>query len=546
MFGRLATARIKSAEDALAAGRLDEAFEIAISTKLDKHEGIGRLRSQLAGAFFERGQDRLMSRKFAEAISDFERAGRCGFQSDKIQEWRRRAQQAFDVDRAAGVERTTALNEARQRADAGSLVGAAEALERTPADDPARGALESAIERQGRQASEALSAANHALDRDDLHAAASQIRIAKKLHTKLEGLAETEHRLIDRTVERARAAFESGRLDRARQDLDALAGLDIRRGERIEVEELVREASAAAAAFASHDYAQAALLLGRLAKLNARAEWAAEAKGHLDAIETAWEAVMEGPLGLLSRACAGGVFERAALSGETLSARAVNIAPPPVYRGSKDVVAMPVHQAVTPGLARRILLRVDGVGSFLLIRGDRVSIGRAGPGSTADIQLVSDLADRQAEIVRAGEDYFVVSQSGVELAGSNVDHALLQDGDRVRLGKRVRLKFKRPSLKSSAAVLELGEGVRMENDCRRAVLWSGPILLGGLKECHVPAPQIEGQYVLMERGGKMFAKRVGPASEAVPVELGAPFALGDLRLTAMACSASSLDGRVIG
>ncbi len=548
MFGRLASVRIKAAEDALAQGRIDEALETAISRDLAGNDRVQRLCKSLATAFFERGQERLMSRNFVGAISDFDRAGQCGYSLEKVNEWRHRAQAALAADHAADRLRADALNDARRRADAGSLVGAAEALQRAPLNDPAREALASAIDRQAQQASDALAIARSALERDDLHNASRQIRIAKSLHAKLEGLSETEHRLVDRAVERVRAAFESGRLDRARQDMEVLVDLDCRSAARVEMEDLMRHASAASEALLDHDYSRAALALGRLAKISQNAPWAAEARSHLDTIESAVEAVMEGPLGLLvsaqNRSMSRKPREMPGLNGETLPA----VARPPIAREVPHGTGSPSADVLppTPGLPRRILLRMDGVGSFLLVRGDRVSIGRAGPGATADVQLVSDLSDRHAEIVRAGEDYFVVSQSGVELAGSNVDHALLQDGDRVRLGKRFRLKFRRPSLKSSAALLELGEGVRMDNDCRRVILWSGPVLIGGARECHVPASGGRGDFVLIERGGRMYVKPIGGASEATPVEFGAAIAIGDLRFTASALNSAPSTGRVIG
>lgn len=548
MFGRLASVRIKAAEDALARGRIDEALETAISRDLAGNDRVQRLRKSLATAFFERGQERLMSRNFVEAISDFEHAGQCGYSTEKVNEWRHRAQDALAADHVAERLRTDALNDARRRVEDGSLVGAAEALQRAPQNDPAREALASAIDRQAKQASNALALARSAMERDDIHNASRQIRIAKAMHAKLEGLSETEHRLVDRAVERVRVAFESGRLDRANQDLQVLVDLDCRSAARVEMEDLMRHASAASEALLEHDYSRAALALGRLANISQNAPWAAEARRHLETLENAVEAVMEGPLGLLAatqnRPIPMKPAEQPALIGETLPAAAR----PPIAREMPHQAFSPVADASpqTPGLPRRILLRMDGVGSFLLVRGDRVSIGRAGPGATADVQLVSDLSDRHAEIVRAGEDYFVVSQSGVELAGSNVDHALLQDGDRVRLGKRFRLKFRRPSLKSSAALLELGEGVRMDNDCRRVILWSGPVLIGGARECHVPASGGRGDFVLIERGGRMYVKPIGGAGEATPVEFGAAVAIGDLRFTASALNGAPGTGRVIG
>lgn len=562
MFGRLATIRIKSAEEAFAEGNLDAALEIVTSPDLARNERVTRLRETLAERYLARGQEYLLNRQFAEAIRDFTRAGRCGHLVEKVLEWQKRAIEAQQADRMEAFQRDDALNEAKRRADAGSLAGAAEALERVGSADPRGGLIADTIERQTRQAAEALNAALVAFDREDYQIAASRIRDARKLHKGLNGLTEAENRLVDTVVGRAKADFENGRLDRAKQSLLALDELGNRRADRLDIEDQVRQATDVALALARHDYSRASVLLGRISKLNPNVTWVGEARKYVDAMEAASEAIMEGPLGILLSAgndqsppltMKDGRGSDGRPSIETLPVADRNgVQPPPIAKVALVAAARLNREqpspglAETPGLPRRILLRIDGVGSYLLVRGDRVSIGRGGAGASADVQLISDLNERHAEIVRAGEDYFVVSQGGVELGGANVDHALLQAGDRVRLGKRVRLKFQRPSLKSSAAVLELGEGVRMENDSRKVILWSGPILIGGTRECHVSITGGCADVVLMERGGRLYLKTVGPASDATPVELGTPMQFGTLRFTATPVVGPSSAGRVLG
>jgi hypothetical protein len=160
--------------------------------------------------------------------------------------------------------------------------------------------------------------------------------------------------------------------------------------------------------------------------------------------------------------------------------------------------------------------------------------------------LLSDLAERQAEIIRAAEDYFVVATSGVELAGRRVDHALLQDGDRLALGKRVRLTFRRPSLKSTTASLDLGEGVRTAGDCRRVILWSGPLLLGNSTDCHIRLPV--GGLILMERAGTVVVRPVGSGQAVTALPLGVTTTVGelDMRVQSFNGSGSGGVGRVVG
>ncbi|MCG8404573.1 MAG: FHA domain-containing protein [Phycisphaerales bacterium] len=523
MFGRLATVRIKTAEDAFAAGRLDDAFEFAVAKDLAHHRRIQKLRDNLAKALFKRGQDHLLAKRFAEAMTDFDRADQCGDMQKKIREWRRRAREAMEADQQAKADRAAALGQARERFDAGSLVGAANALAKAPADDSERAALSEAIDLQAQRAAQALSDAKDALKAGHVRLAVDHFRTARTLHNKLDGVAEMETELVEHVVRSATEGFKNGRLDRAVQDLASLGDVGRRHAGRNEIEDVVNLARDAALALSEDRYARANVLLGRLAQVSPKAGWVSEVRKHLSVLETHRRALLEGPLGMLS-----GENVPSTVQDRTRTVAEDTLVPPPVQ--SKQLQARDVRFPA-PGLPRRLFLRIDGVGSFLLLRGDRLSIGRAGPGASADLQLISDLSERQAEIVRAGEDYFLVAQSGVELAGLPVDHALLQDGDRIRLSKRIRVKFHRPSLKSSAAALDLGDGVRTTTDCRRVILWSGPVLMGRRRECHIRLDHRFGDFVLMERGGRLYVKPMGPSGEATPVVLGDQVEVGELRFS---------------
>lgn len=538
MFGRLATVRIKAAEEAYAAGKLDVAFDAAISPELAGHERAKTLLQNIATELLRRGQDHLMARRFQQALDDFTKAARCGHLPEKVTEWHRRAQEAIQLDRRERAEHAAAVAEARNRMEAGSLDGAADAAARARIPDGVGAELRGAIERQGADAREALTLSEKALNEGNLPLAIEKLRHAKRHHKNLDGISTMEATLVNRVVGEAVEHFKSGRLHRAEMALGTLSDLGQGRTERVELEEAVRLAREAAEALTTQQYDRAGVLIGRLTQVGPSADWVVEVRGHLRELEEHRRELLEGPLGLIldgPNAQAG----RRRIGSEMLQ-------PPPVPpRMGAAPVQLP-HEAIARDHVRHLIIRIDGVGSFLMLRGERFTIGRAGPGATADLQLISDLADRQAEIIRAGEDYFVVAKTGVELAGRQVDHALLQDGDRIRLGRRVKLTFKRPSLKSTSAVLELGEGVRTMTDCRRVILWTGPVLIGGTRECHIPLAGGLGDYVLTDRGGQVSIKSTGVGGAAVPISIGVTSNIGELRLTANSWPDASRVGKVIG
>lgn len=553
MFGRLATVRIKAAEDALAAGRLDDAYQIASARDLLDHPRVRRLRSDLAAAYLKRGQEHMLGKRFTAAAADFDRCAHCSGSTEKVAEWQRRAREAIRTEAKDRTDQAVALAEARERLNAGSLRGAADALARSPEADTQAGILSEEIGQRDRRARAALDAATEALKQGRIAVAIEKLRAARALHRKLEGLDALESELLAKVLNDARQSFRAGRLDRAGQDIDGLKELGAGSRPRRELEEAMLLAADAAQAVADDRYARASVLLGRLAHVSPEAQWISGARSHLETLDEHRRALLEGPLGLaLGRAVPAALQDRGAASDETLSANATGRPVPPPVPAQAAAGGPGTREKPLPGLPRRLLLRIDGVGSYLLLRGDRIGIGRAGPGATADLQLLTDLAERQAEIVRAGEDYFLVAQTGVELAGRQVDHALLEDGDRLRLTRRVRLTFRRPSLKSTTAVLDLGDGVRTTTDCRRVMLWSGPLLMGSTRECHIPLGRGTGEFVLMERGGRLYIKPMRPGGSQTPVTLGEQMAVAsgaaedDLRFSVTPWSDGSQTGGVFG
>lgn len=540
MFGRLASVRLKAAEEALAKGLLDEAFDIACSPDVADHRTGRTLLAELGEKLLRRGQEHLLAYRFDAADRDFERAGRCGGASEKVAEWKVRGADARRHYEAQRKIQDAAMQDAHRHLAAGSIAGAVEARQQAPMENTVAGALSAAIRGQVERAQASLDAAREAAGEGNLAVAVRHLRKARSLHNKLEGLAEMESLLVEKALQGAAEDFRAGKLVRARQQVGMLEDLGGARRERVELEEALGLAEAAAQALADDHYTKAGVLLGRLTQTGLEAEWIRDVRERLAALDQHRRALLEGPLGLAAgREVPSAVKTMPGDTRETLSIR-----PGPAWAGPPPI---PRDDAAGAGiLPKRILLRIDGVGSFLLIRGDRIGIGRAGSHS-ADLELLSDLSERHAEIIRAGEDYFVVSKQGVELAGRPVDHALLQDGDRIRLGSRTKLTFRRPSQKSATAMIDLGEGVRAASgDCRRVILWGGPILMGGTKECHIVLNSGGGGYVLTERMGQLFAKPMGPAGESIVLPLGVVTALGELRLSVSGFAGGSGVGRVIG
>ena len=131
------------------------------------------------------------------------------------------------------------------------------------------------------------------------------------------------------------------------------------------------------------------------------------------------------------------------------------------------------------------LCLVDGGGSYLLLRGDRASLGRVAADKPADVPIFSDVAERHASIARVEEDYFLFSDKDVEVAGRKTQHQLLRDGDRIVLGRKAKFTFRLPSRKSPTAVLDLSDTTKMPGDVRRVILFHQHATMGAAPNARI-------------------------------------------------------------
>jgi len=531
MFGRSKSSQLKLAEEAFANGRLDEALDRVTGRELADEGRARRLLSELCEPLLRRAQDHLIAERFSDALADVERAARCGVLREKVEDWRQRIVGAIQDRQRDRRGEQAAVAAVQRHMDEGQLTLARGQLDGIE-DTGRAGELEQRVGKQAEQAAHALEEANAALGRNDFAAAARGVMAARRFHAGADEIDATEGAICKAALSAARESFVAGRLDRVGELLGQLGELGRRNTTRSDLETAVELARQASEAFRASNFHQSEIMLARLEQIAGDVPWIAATREHLRALTAQAAAVAAGPLGFVSLS-------------EPVAARKVQIA----FDDTASMRPLPgPPPVVVPTLDSRLVLRIDGIGSFLLLRGDRTVIGRAGPGATADLPLVSDLPENAAQIIRTGDDYFLLAGAEATIDGHHVRQALLSHGDRVGLGRRVRWTFLRPSRKSSAAVIELGTGVRAVSDVRRVILFGGPVLIGQSGECHIPVPGVN--LVLSERGGQLAVRQVsvdrGGVGASVALMPGRLTEIAGVRLALQLHSAVSAPGRVIG
>jgi hypothetical protein len=202
-------------------------------------------------------------------------------------------------------------------------------------------------------------------------------------------------------------------------------------------------------------------------------------------------------------------------------------------------------------MARRVVAWIDGVGAFLLCFDDAISLG--GLAGRADVRIAADLASDHATVKRSGEGYVVESsapaliasettrraggvsppstsravsppssfkgtnRSALRGSGRVVDGQTdLNNGDELLLyregGSGVRLRFCRPNVLTSTAVLTLASEHRTEPRFDGIVMFAEACVLGPNTDAHIRCKESEESVLLFRREGELWAKSATPLS----------------------------------
>ena len=144
------------------------------------------------------------------------------------------------------------------------------------------------------------------------------------------------------------------------------------------------------------------------------------------------------------------------------------------------------NRNITGSTASRRILWIDGVGGYLLVDRDEVTVGQAVSDNLADIAIVGDLRRRAAVVRRSGGDYLLHPLQATLLNEQPIERAeLLKHNDLVQFGERVRLKFTQPHPLSATARLDLVGLGKFKPYVDAVLLLADSCLIGPQANCHV-------------------------------------------------------------
>jgi hypothetical protein len=526
MFSGLFNSRLKAAEKALSEGRWDEAFRLAVQPDLRKNKRGGAVLASLAEKFLERARKAYREDRFAEALMDLDRAEAGGILQEQIAELRQYVQTVATETARHEDSRRDRIQAAVKRIEDGSLDAGRQILAKAVDDPVAREVHRKVVERAAEVAT-IIEQASRLLGGGQLAQAADRVRKGKSIDAHHPELARIETTLCERILGEARTALGEGKLARAADELNCLGDLGAKLPTRKELTDLLSIAREAGSHLTAHDYSEARRAMMTLAARLGETPWIKITLEHLRVLTENYATVSAGPLGDRMDRQHGRGLPPARIDDRTTRPSSLD-----------DTVGLPsIRRGGECALPDRVLLLVDGGGSYLILRGNAASLGRVAAEHPADIPVYSDVAERHANIQRVDDDYFVFGTKEIEVGGRPVQHQLLRDGDRVVLGKKAKFNFRVPSRKSPSAVLELSDTTKMPNDVRRVVLFHQSATLGQGSTAHILCRHAALPLVLFERGGGLWIRQQNDGhadGAAKAVRLGESIEIGGVSLTLQA------------
>ena len=520
MFSQLLFVRLRAAEQALRAGRIDEAHRLAMAPDLRSHRRGAAVLASLAEQFLERAKSHFRADRFREALVDLDRADSGDSRKEEIAQLRRDIQSVAAAVYQKDEARRARIDAARRNVAEGLVEAGRRLLEEASSGDVAAERLRREIDSRAVEAARLVGLAAAALRQGQTVAAVQHIMHAKALDATSPEVTRAESEIIRHALARASDAFNAGRLVLAKHELEALKELGGNDPARRECEAALATAWSAKICLGEARFAEARRKLLSLLPTSPQAAWLNPCVEQLRQMEELYTTLASGPL-----SAGDGVSENRRV------ARAEGA--PGARPASEDMVVIRKSDGQAAALPDRLLLLVDGGGSYLIVRGAGVSVGRAAADHPADVPLLGDIAERHANIARVDDDYFIFASKDVEVAGKPTRHQLLRDGDRVVLGRKAKFTFRAPSRRSATAVLDLSDTTKMPNDVRRVVLFQGHATVGEGAGAHIRCRHAGPSLLLFERDGQLWIRQRndGHVDGGVALlELGRPVEIGGARL----------------
>lgn len=492
--------RIRQAECALGDGRLDEAFDLVMTNGMREHKRGQDLAGRLSRKLVERGRGHLEGSRLVQAGADCEKAAKLAGNLPEVEELRGDVAQSLMVKQQEERRRQEALAAARREIAAGHLSVGQEMLDGMK-EECGAGAATMLMDVAAKRAviDNLIAKAEKALDRDDWETAVEELAAAKRTHANDARVRELVGQTTKALTKRIDVAISAGRLDTAACVVKRLSNIA---GESVETEQFARTIEQCRLAWEMIEKGQpwrAEEIVRRLAVVLPDADWIQAALKNLRTAAEAMDQLRAGPFAMLEN---GRGAAAAAVVNQSVEREAARVVPVAHASPRREVPVANVNETI----AKKLILQVDGVGSFLVVRGPRISMGPVSAASSVDLAMIADAAAPVVVLERTEEDYFLRSGMPITVNDKATKGKLLRNGDKIAVSPRCRMSFRVPSWKSTTAVLDLHSARLPRADVRNVVLMDREVIIGGGSASHVRVDEMNIPAMLVVRDGNMYCQ----------------------------------------
>lgn len=491
--------RIKQAETALADGRLDEAFEIIRSEHIRRHYRGQKLISRLSQAFAKRGRENFEAERLQDALADCSKAEKLAGNTDEVAALRSDICSRMEQKRIQDQHNSLNLAQAKRNIQAGWISAGEKILENANENNSQANVVLQQANLARMQIDEVIAKTEQALKNNDLENAIDIIQQTDFAENKNEKVIGMVFKIKTEAIEKIKTDFNNGRIDLARSLWEKLSPIANGTSDISELGLVFNYCQKASAQLAAGNPRQAAALLKKVKVICPNASWLNSVTEQSLKTADMLDELAACPLGI--------DYEMGILPAQTLA-------------GSPRHGKVSYDEPTSPGvpnrlsnntekdfsLSSRFVMQVDGVGSFLVLRDSKVTIGPVSSSAQPLVGLMADPNLPAATIERIDDDYFIRSSSPIKVNDTTVTNKLLADGDRIALSSRCSMKFHIPNPASTTAVLQL-TGTRLGRaDIRDVILMGRDILIGQSRGHHITAQSLDETITMYAQNGKLLCK----------------------------------------
>jgi tetratricopeptide (TPR) repeat protein len=494
--------QIKQAECALADGRLDEAFEIAKAEDIRRHRHGQTLIGRLTRALVQRGQTSLQAGQLQPALADCNKAEKLGGNLSEIAQLRAAVCDAILKQQEVHQQEAVRLAQAKRQIAGGWLSVGGKILEEAPPDDAQAKIVQQELQAARLQSEDALSKAEQALQQGDVEAAVDLFQAARLQQNRNGQVGDLLRRIRIGAAKQVRTRFEQGRIDHAASLLQRLSPLGQDGEEIADLRKAVTHCHQAAELVAEARPGEALPLLRRVKAICPSAAWLDKTMTDVRKAAEALEDLDSGPLGL---SIADASHCRLQIADRGLESM-------PMTNPQSEIPSPRSEGVGFRALPPEFVMQMDGIGSFVVFREPRVTLGSISSSTRPTLGLMAEPDLPTIAIERVDGDYFVHADKPIEINGQMVTEKLLADGDRLALSARCRVRFALPNPASTTAVLTLSGARLSRPDIRQIILMGRDILAGPYTTNHIQTEQLEQTITFFAQNDRLLCRANTPVA----------------------------------